>query len=85
MFYALARPLLEYVIEAAVIGIATIRGTGRERYRYWSLVGFSAAAIAEAYYVLTSSISLVGDPVVGMVSRSCPEIITTANRQKDTR
>ena len=48
MLCALARPLLEYVREAAVVGIVTLRGTGHEHLRYWALLATMTAAVAEA-------------------------------------
>lgn len=78
LFYALSRPLLEYVREAAVVGVATFRGTGHERLRYWSLLCVAVAALAEAYYVLTAKISLVSEPGdAAMVSQSFSTSSTT--------
>ncbi|KAH8116036.1 hypothetical protein DFH11DRAFT_1507063 [Phellopilus nigrolimitatus] len=54
--YAFPGPLLEYVCEAAAVGLVTIRGSGRERLRIWALAALAAAACAEAYFVSATDV-----------------------------
>ncbi|TDL22068.1 hypothetical protein BD410DRAFT_866167 [Rickenella mellea] len=58
--YALPRPLLEYVRELAVVGLVTIRGSGRERWRPWGLGAVLGAAGVEAYWVVSAEIGFGG-------------------------
>ncbi|KAI5121131.1 hypothetical protein M0805_002803 [Coniferiporia weirii] len=56
--YALPRPLFEYVVQAAVVGIVTIRGTGREGWRYRGLGAVVAAALLETYFIMTADMRI---------------------------
>jgi len=65
--YAIPGFLLSYIKQAAVIGVVTIRGTGKERYRS-SAVGFVVlAAIAEAYWISTVQIRIPNHTNEGVI------------------
>jgi hypothetical protein len=71
--HALPRPLLQYVREAAIVGLVTARGTQRGRWRLWGIWSLLAAAVLEAYWIATVSIKIsprVNPPYVRMVP--CP-------------
>ncbi|CAL1708605.1 unnamed protein product [Somion occarium] len=56
--YALPWPLLEYIREAAVIGLLTIQGSGRERWRTYGVAAVVIAAILEGYWVASATIQV---------------------------
>ena len=64
--YALPRPILEYVREATVLGIATIRGSSHERWRFYSIILLLAAFVGEQYHLNTVPI-VVKPPLQLMV------------------
>ena len=65
--YALPRPLLEYVREAAFVGLVTIRGSVRERWRLWGLGVLVGCALLEGYLVLTMNVTVSKDEKTAMV------------------
>ncbi|EPQ53709.1 hypothetical protein GLOTRDRAFT_131048 [Gloeophyllum trabeum ATCC 11539] len=56
--HALPNPLLEYLREAAVVGLVTIQGSFRERWRKWGVGVLVATAVLEAYWILTVEIRI---------------------------
>jgi hypothetical protein len=65
--HALPRPFLEYVREVAVIGLVTIRGSYRARWRTWGVAILCFAAVMEGYWLTTVPIELTpagGGPVI---------------------
>ncbi|KAL0958017.1 hypothetical protein HGRIS_000192 [Hohenbuehelia grisea] len=56
--YALPGPLLAYIQEAALIGLVTIRGTHRERWRTLGVGAVVAAAVLEGWYISTVPIRI---------------------------
>ncbi|KAH9835332.1 uncharacterized protein C8Q71DRAFT_837178 [Rhodofomes roseus] len=56
--FALPRAFLEYVREVAIIGMLTIRETGRERWRTYVVGALICAAVAEAYWIATAAIDV---------------------------
>lgn len=67
VLYALPRPLLEYLREAAVVGLVTIRGSVRERWRIWGLGAIGLSAALEAYLVMTWKVIIENDEKPVMV------------------
>ena len=59
--YALPRPLLEYIRETAVVGILTISGSYKERWRTLAIGAIVCAAVAEGYWVSTVRIQIPKD------------------------
>lgn len=59
--HALPSPLLQYTRTAAVIGVATLLGTGRERWRVLGIGAVIAAAAAEVWWVASSPIEIPPD------------------------
>ncbi|EJD05512.1 uncharacterized protein FOMMEDRAFT_103583 [Fomitiporia mediterranea MF3/22] len=59
--YALPAPVLEYVRMSAIIGLATIHGSGREGWRFVALIMLSMVAATEVYFVLTSEVVFVAE------------------------
>ncbi|KZT70412.1 hypothetical protein DAEQUDRAFT_744676 [Daedalea quercina L-15889] len=56
--YALPRALAEYIREVAVVGVLTIRGSGRERWRTYAVGALACGAVVEAYWVATATIDV---------------------------
>ncbi|TFK49295.1 hypothetical protein OE88DRAFT_1662754 [Heliocybe sulcata] len=56
--HALPTPLLEYLREAAVAGLVTIRGSFRERWRKWGVGALVVTAVVEAYWILTVEVKI---------------------------
>lgn len=56
--YALPRPVLEYIREATVLGLVTIRGSNHERWRLYGILVLVAFLIGEVYYSSTVRISV---------------------------
>ncbi|KZT24148.1 hypothetical protein NEOLEDRAFT_1094760 [Neolentinus lepideus HHB14362 ss-1] len=56
--HALPNPLLGYLWEAAVLGLVTIRGSFRERWRKWGVGALVATAVMEAYWILTVEVKI---------------------------
>lgn len=56
--FALPRALREYVREAVLVGLLTVTGSMRERWRIYAMGALAAAAVAEGYFILTSSIRI---------------------------
>lgn len=71
VLYALPRPLLEYAREAAVVGVVTIRGSVRERWRPWGLGILGLSAALEAYLLMTANVTIGGNKRTVMVSIVC--------------
>ncbi|TCD62691.1 hypothetical protein EIP91_006550 [Steccherinum ochraceum] len=59
--YALPGPLLEYIRETAVIGLITIRGSHRERWRTYAVVAVVCAAIMEGYTTAVQHVRIPKD------------------------
>lgn len=56
--YSLPRPLLEYIRETAVVGLLTIGGSHKERWRTLAVCATVCAAMAEGYWVLTVQVQI---------------------------
>ena len=56
--YALPRPLLEYVRETAVVGLLTINGSFKERWRTAAIGVIVCAAVAEGYWVSSVEVKI---------------------------
>lgn len=56
--YAIPRPLLGYIREAAIIGLLTVRGSRKERWRIFAIGAIVCAAIAEEYWISTVQIKI---------------------------
>lgn len=56
--FALPRALAEYVCEVAIIGLLTIHGTGRERWRTYIVGALICAAVTEAYWLITATVDV---------------------------
>ncbi|KAJ3477839.1 hypothetical protein NLI96_g10187 [Meripilus lineatus] len=58
---ALPGPLLQYIREAFIIGLITITGSFRERWRTYAIGALVIAAVVEGYYTLTADITIPKD------------------------
>ncbi|KDQ59991.1 hypothetical protein JAAARDRAFT_32355 [Jaapia argillacea MUCL 33604] len=56
--HALPTPLLQYIRAAAVVGLVTIVGSYRERWRMYGIAAIVCSAVVEAYIVLTVQIKI---------------------------
>jgi hypothetical protein len=56
--FALPTPLLQYIRTTFVIGLLTIRGSHRERWRSWGVAAVVGAAVCEGWWVSTVTIAL---------------------------
>ncbi|OBZ77475.1 hypothetical protein A0H81_02705 [Grifola frondosa] len=56
--FALPRALLGYVREAAVLGLITIKGSGRERWRTYAIGALVCTAVMEGYWITTVPIRI---------------------------
>jgi len=56
--YALPRALLEYVRETAVVGLLTINGSHKERWRTFVISIIVCAAVAEGFWVTTVQVKI---------------------------
>ncbi|KAJ7598469.1 hypothetical protein C8J56DRAFT_167553 [Mycena floridula] len=57
--------ILGYITEAAVMGVVTIRGTGRERFRTWAVGLLVVAAVVEAYFTISMDIRIPTEGKLG--------------------
>lgn len=57
-FYSIAGVVLLYLREAAAIGLVTIRGTHRERWRKYGVGLLVFSAIVEIYWTLSVEIQI---------------------------
>ncbi|GBE89129.1 hypothetical protein SCP_1501340 [Sparassis crispa] len=56
--FALPRALLEYIRETVILGLLTITGSDRERWRTYTVGALLGAAIIEGYWILTAPIHI---------------------------
>ncbi|KAH8101782.1 hypothetical protein BXZ70DRAFT_891280 [Cristinia sonorae] len=56
--YALPGPLLEYIRETAFLGLLTITGSHRERWRTYAIAGLVCAAVMEGYTTAVQPIKI---------------------------
>ena len=68
--YALPRSLLEYVREASVLGLVTIRGSHHGRWRLYSIIVLFAAFAGEMYHLNT--VPIIVKPPLKMMIFVCP-------------
>ncbi|CDO71154.1 hypothetical protein BN946_scf184845.g24 [Trametes cinnabarina] len=61
LIFAAPRIALGYVKAAAVVGLITIKGSGHERLRTWSVALIVAAFIVEGYWIATTPIGIPRD------------------------
>ncbi|KAI9061624.1 hypothetical protein FKP32DRAFT_1575796 [Trametes sanguinea] len=61
LIFAIPRIALGYVKTAAVVGLVTIKGSGHERMRTWSVSLIVAAFIMEGYWIATTPIGIPRD------------------------
>jgi len=54
--YALPAPLMEYTRECFLIGITTITGSHRERWRTYAIAALVSAAVVEGYLVAVANV-----------------------------
>jgi len=59
--FVLPRALREYLREAVLVGLLTMTGSMHERWRIYAMGALVAAAVAEGYFILTSSIQIPKD------------------------
>ncbi|KAJ7154650.1 hypothetical protein C8R46DRAFT_1356673 [Mycena filopes] len=59
--FAFPAALISYLCTAAVIGLVTILGSGRENYRTLAVAAVACAFVAETYYILTVPIEIHPD------------------------
>lgn len=74
VLYALPRPLLEYTREAVIVGVVTIRGSVRERWRPWGLGILGLSAALEAYFLMTTNLTIGGGERTVMVGSICSSL-----------
>ncbi|KAH9943561.1 hypothetical protein B0H21DRAFT_892786 [Amylocystis lapponica] len=56
--FALPRALLEYIREACVLGLLTVTGSGRERWRVHTIGALVCVAVLEGYSIATATIHI---------------------------
>ncbi|KAJ7150932.1 hypothetical protein C8R43DRAFT_1127845 [Mycena crocata] len=59
--FALPRAMLSYIFATIIVGIVTMGGSGRERYRTLAVAALVGAFCIEAYYIATVSIEVPKD------------------------
>ena len=60
-FYALPGPLMEYIREIALLGVLTITGSHRERWRTYAVAGMVCAAVLEGYTTIVQPVRIPRD------------------------
>ncbi len=68
--YAFPGPLLQYIREALVVGLLTINGSFRDKWRTYSLAAIVCAAIVEGYWTMTAEIKIPRDGLGTLMVRS---------------
>jgi len=59
--FALPGPVLQYIREAGVIGLLTIRGSHHERWRMYAIAALVCASVLEGYWVATTTVQVPTD------------------------
>ena len=73
--YALPGPLLQYIREVAFLGLLTINGSHRERWRTYVVAGIVGAAVMEGYTILTYAIRVPKTGLGVFMVRSLPTVL----------
>lgn len=74
--FALPGALLEYIREAAVLGLLTVHQSGRTRWRTYVLGALVCAAILEGYQIITTSVKIPENGMGVFMVREIPPCVS---------